>query len=311
MVDHQQTEQQDGLCSYAYITKLEFNPVQGNFDAAHLKEVHRRIFEGQPQHAPGEYRPDAPAHIKARALENSDHRYHVHYAPRSQVDSGVEKILADFGGPNSLRGLNAEQFSERMAKLYSDLDYLHPFKEGNSRTLRTFTAQIAREAGYKLDWNTTNVDAASRDRLYIARDKEVTQRAFPDLDETRAMLTDSRDEYEAYALVVAPFRKSATLQTLIKDATCEPKDLAAAKSFREESPNDAIKKNPALAGSYAMLAAIVQKAEVDGMNPQQRAVVVTRVRENIATSIERGERPQQNIREVQTPEKGADPELGR
>ena len=97
-----------------------------------------------------------------------------------------------------MRGLNAEQFSGRLAKLYGDLDHRHPFKEGNSRTLRTFTAQLARDAGYELNWSTTNVDAASRDRLYIARDKEVIQRAFPDLDEARAMQTNSRNEYEAY-----------------------------------------------------------------------------------------------------------------
>lgn len=59
-------QQQDSLRSFARVAHLELNPVQGNFDAAHLKEIHRKIFDGQPQHASGEYRPDAPAHIKAR-----------------------------------------------------------------------------------------------------------------------------------------------------------------------------------------------------------------------------------------------------
>lgn len=185
-------ERIEGALTFVRIAELERNPVEGPFDAAHLIEVHRRIFQDLPHHAPGEYRPDAPGHIKGRALEHAGHRYHVHYAPRSQVDAGVESVLSELGGPEGLRGLNAEQFSRRMAELYGDLDHLHPFKEGNSRTLRAFTSQLAREVGYELDWNTTNVDAASRDRLYIARDKEVTQRAFPGLDQARAMDRESR-----------------------------------------------------------------------------------------------------------------------
>ena len=149
MPDKQQIEQREGALTFARIGEFDDAPVKGKFDAVHLKEVHRRIFQDLPHHAPGEYRPDAPVHIKARELEGLGHRYHVHYAPRSEVDADVEKVLSEFGGPDSLRGLNAEQFSARMAKLHGDLDHLHPFKEGNSRTLRAFTAQLAREAGQR------------------------------------------------------------------------------------------------------------------------------------------------------------------
>ncbi|MFT4240878.1 MAG: Fic family protein [Acidovorax sp.] len=218
MDERQQVERKEGALTFGRISELDRKPVEGKFDAAHLKEVHRRIFQDLPHHAPGEYRPHAPAHIKARALEGSGHRYHVHYAPRSQVDAGVEKVLSEFGGPNSLRGLNAEQFSARMAGLYGDLDYLHPFQEGNSRTLRAFTTQLAREAGRELHWNTASADAASRDRLYIARDREVMQRAFPGLDRDRAMRTESRAEYEAYVRFLVPFAKADTLQQLIEQA---------------------------------------------------------------------------------------------
>ncbi len=218
MPDKQQIEQREGALTFARIGEFDDDPVKGEFDAAHLKEIHRRIFQDLPHHTPGEYRQDAPAHIKARELEASGHRYHVHYAPRSQVDAGVGNVLSGFGGPDSLRGLDAGQFSARMATLYGDLDYLHPFREGNSRTLRAFTTQLAREAGHELDWNTARADAASRDRLYIARDREVMQRAFPGLDQERAMKTESRAEYEAYVRFVAPFGKAATLQRLIRES---------------------------------------------------------------------------------------------
>lgn len=297
MDEKKQIEQREGALSFARIAELQRQPVEGKFDAAHLREIHRRIFQDQPHHTPGEYRPDAPAHVKARALEHSGHRYHVHYAPRSQVDAGIETALTAFGGPDSLRGLNADQFSARMAKLYGDLDYLHPFKEGNSRTLRAFTSQLAREAGYELNWNATNADAVSRDRLYIARDKEVMKRAFPGLDEARAMKTDSRDEYEAYTRFVEPFAKAATLDQLIKEGAFKRQDLDAAQAFKDLRKEDALKKNPDLAGSYAKLAIIERKVETDGIPAPQRAAVIGRVRDTLAANIERGERPVQAIKE--------------
>ena len=218
MADEKEIARQEGALTWVRIGELDDDPVQGDFDAAHLREIHRRIFQDLPHYAPGEYRPEAPAHIKARGLEAGVHRYYVHYAHRSKVDAGIEKVLSDFGGPDTLRNLDAETFSQRMSKLYADLDYLHPFREGNSRTLRAFTAQLARAAGYELNWGNTNVDAFSRDRLYIARDKEVTMRAFPGLDEKRAMTTESRSEFEAYVFVLARFKDADTLQQIIKES---------------------------------------------------------------------------------------------
>jgi cell filamentation protein len=291
MTDRPTAELREGALTFARISELDDRPVIGQFDAAHLKEVHRRIFQDLPHHAPGEYRPEAPAHIKGRALEHSGYRYYVHYAPRAQVEAGVEKVLSELGGPTGLRGLNAEQFSARLAKLYGDLDYLHPFQEGNSRTLRAFTSQLAREVGLELDWGATNADALSRDRLYIARDKEVIQRAFPGLDETRAMTTENRAEYEAYMRVLMPFQKADTLQTLIQDSVYRAKDLAAAQAFREGPSADALQKHPDLAGSFAQLAAIERKAEAGGSTELQRYAAVARAREVLAMDIERGERP--------------------
>ncbi len=85
-----------------------------------------------------------------------------------------------------------------MAQLYANLDYLHPFSEGNSRTLRTFTRQLAREAGFDLNWSPSNADGLARDQLYRARDVAVILQTYPGLNEARAMATVDRMEYETY-----------------------------------------------------------------------------------------------------------------
>lgn len=70
-----------------------------------------------------------------------------------------------------------------------------------------------------------------------------------------------------------------------------------ARVFSTESPADAVKKHPELAGAAAALAAMEKKAELDGLNPAQRAVVTARLRKNVANSIERGEIPEVRVAE--------------
>ncbi|MCW5730598.1 MAG: Fic family protein [Alphaproteobacteria bacterium] len=204
----------EGLLTGNRTAELVERPVVGRFDVAHLKEVHRRICQDLPHHGPGEFRPAARGHVKYRELESAPVRYIVHYAPRANVEKLLERSLTELNGGESLKGLDPARFAARMASLYGDLDHAHPFREGNSRTLRIFTSQLARAAGYELDWGTAKADARTRDLLYMARDREVLKLAFPGLDEARAMATKDRDEYEAF-VTLNRLAEMPTLEALI------------------------------------------------------------------------------------------------
>lgn len=206
----------EGRLTFARIRELQAHPVQGNFDAAHLREVHRRIFQDLEHHAPGAFRPDAPGHFKMRELEDSRWRYVVGYARGHEIGERLDQVLGELQGGDALKGLNPDQFAERMSRLYGDLDHIHPFQEGNSRTLREFTRELAAHAGYELDWYSTGADAQTRDRLYMARDLEVLQRLYPDLDEARSMVTEDRHEYETF-FVLERLRQHDDLKTVIRE----------------------------------------------------------------------------------------------
>ena len=199
------------------LRNFEESPVVGHFDTAHLCAVHSRIFQDLPHHHPGQFRRDAPAWVKSRGLE-SGASYAVPYAPRRMLEAGLGRVLANLNGPARLQVLSLNQFAARMAQLYGDLDYLHPFSEGNSRTLRTFTRQLARQAGCDLDWSPGDADGVTRDRLYRARDVAVIRRAFPGLDEQRAMVTNDRMEYETY-WVLQKLQQAPSLEVLIRAYT--------------------------------------------------------------------------------------------
>ena len=63
--------------------------------------------------------------------------------------------------------------AEQLAYPYSELDAIHPFREGNSRTLRQFIDDYARGQGVYFDWRRLANDEGGRDLLYHARDHAV------------------------------------------------------------------------------------------------------------------------------------------
>ena len=71
-----------------------------------------------------------------------------------------------------------------------------------------------------------------------------------------------------------------------------------AADFKNLNANDVVKLHPELAGAAAAVAVMDKQAEADGLNPQQRAVVAARIRQNVTNSIERGELPQVSVKET-------------
>ena len=51
---------------------------------------------------------------------------------------------------NNLRGLSAGDFATRVAEHVIELNAIHPFREGNGRTLRAFLFVLARQAGHEM-----------------------------------------------------------------------------------------------------------------------------------------------------------------
>lgn len=188
-------EQLEAVYAFRRVVELELHPVPGNFDAAHLKEVNRRIFQDLPgagfdDVTPGEFRKPVPAGLdwmKQRGLSTVEGAFYVAY---SRIDDGAKARLdkaLESASPSELRGLSTPDFTNRLAHLYTELDYVHPFSDGNSRTLRTFTKQLARESGFHLDWERFGGSDVARDLLYIARDRSVNELAKPHIQHENTM----------------------------------------------------------------------------------------------------------------------------
>ena len=170
---------------------------------------------------------------------------------RPETDRLLGPTLEALQGGKALRGFDLLEMSETLAQTYARLDYLHPFREGNSRTLRTFTEQLARENGHRLDWGTTNVTPRSRDALYVARDMAVIQLRYPGLTADKMMSVDDRQEYEM-AFQLHRYRWHDPLQEIIRRSLERGRDplpydrrMALAEVVREISAVAPIAANQA------------------------------------------------------------------
>lgn len=231
------------------IAEFKSAPVQGKFDADHLREIHRRIFQDFPEKGfdevtPGQFRQPVTGTatwMKKRALESGAPPHPVAYSRMDEAaQARLSKALADVS-VESLAKMEQKEVVATLSKLYSELDYLHPFDDGNSRTLRVFTGQIAQRAGYVIDWDRFATTPEGRDTLYVARDLAVNDLALPGIENPGAMMRVARG--------MSQLRGKPELKDLLADSIRPARSVA----FERAPQNEAIAEFPELAPAYKLL----------------------------------------------------------
>ena len=70
----------------------------------------------------------------------------------SKIPVATDYVFTELAQEQYLEGLSKNVFIERLAYFYDQLNYIHPFREGNGRAQRVFWSRVARDAGYEIDW---------------------------------------------------------------------------------------------------------------------------------------------------------------
>jgi cell filamentation protein len=71
----------------------------------------------------------------------------------SKISDGATYVFTEFAKENYLTSLDRDSFIKRLAYYYDQLNYIHPFREGNGRTQRIFWSRVAHDARYTIDWS--------------------------------------------------------------------------------------------------------------------------------------------------------------
>lgn len=112
--------------------------VTGNFDKKHFLEIHHYLFE--------DIYPFAGC-LREENIAKGAFRF----AMWEYIEPELDKLLNNLKAENYLQNLPKEELAKRLAYYLSELNVLHPFREGNGRTEREFIRQLALKNGYILN----------------------------------------------------------------------------------------------------------------------------------------------------------------
>ncbi|WP_416178073.1 Fic/DOC family protein [Dialister sp.] len=121
------------------LMQLQNHPIAGNFDYAHLKAIHRFLFRDIYSWAGEERTVDIA-------------RTHMFCNVKFIHPMAVE-IFGKLAKENFLKELARDVFIERLTWFFSEVNALHPFREGNGRTQREFFRELGNAAGHNIDYS--------------------------------------------------------------------------------------------------------------------------------------------------------------
>jgi cell filamentation protein len=113
----------------------------GAFDLRHLQAIHRHLFQDIFDWA-GEIR-------TVEMIKNGDQFQFLSY-----IETGMQDVHSRLSAQRFLKGLSPSKFANAAAHVVGDVNYVHPFREGNGRTQLQYLQQLASEAGHMLDVST-------------------------------------------------------------------------------------------------------------------------------------------------------------
>lgn len=136
--DNKKLEEIERKIVLAKLYELRQNNRIGNFDVNHFVGIHKFLFEDIYPFA-GLFRTENIA------------KGNFCFAEWEYIEDELKRILDQLKEENYLQNLDREMFIKRLSYYMAELNVLHPFREGNGRTIREFIRQLAYKNGYVLN----------------------------------------------------------------------------------------------------------------------------------------------------------------
>ena len=126
------------------ILELLDKPIRGNFDLKHLQEIHKYIFQDIYEWA---------GKIREVDIAKGNMFCNVKF-----IHGQASELFGRLRAEQYLEGLDEDDFIKRLSFYFSEINALHPFREGNGRSQREFIRCLALHNGYVLNFANTSKD---------------------------------------------------------------------------------------------------------------------------------------------------------
>jgi cell filamentation protein len=111
---------------------------KGRFDLDHLRAIHRHLFQDVY---------DWAGELRTVEISKGGDLFQL----RRFIVRGMADVHGRLERAHFLKNLNRKEFAEAAAEIVGDVNYVHPFREGNGRTQMQYLAALAEQAGHPLD----------------------------------------------------------------------------------------------------------------------------------------------------------------
>lgn len=146
ITDYDELKEKEAEITFEKLVELYQKPISGNFDKKHLCAIHEYLF--------GDIYPFAGKYRTVYMQKNNSY-----FTGEDDIDSHLNIVLKEMKD----EFLKCQSFSDYtifLAEYYYDLLVIHPFREGNGRTIREFVREfvLVNIPEYNLDWSLMNKD---------------------------------------------------------------------------------------------------------------------------------------------------------
>jgi len=126
---------------FAALLELELNPISGSFDKIHLLDIHEFLFRDCYSFA---------GQIRREDISKGKTKFCVW----QYIDEQLDELFIKAGKKD--KDMSREGIIDFLSYLMSELNIIHPFREGNGRAIREFIRELAQSLGYRIDWSKIN-----------------------------------------------------------------------------------------------------------------------------------------------------------
>ena len=128
----------------ARLIQLYKNPLNLNYDVKHLKAIHHFIFQDI-----------YPWAGKFRRVDISKGALFCHAA---YIEDQIHKLFLKLKKDNYLKGLAFDDLVIKVSYYLSEINAIHPFRDGNGRAQREFVRELLIPLNYHVDYSKIEPD---------------------------------------------------------------------------------------------------------------------------------------------------------
>lgn len=121
------------------------DPIKGRFTTTHLLRIHRFLFEDVYPFA---------GRLRREQISKGDTLFY----PPNLIEQELRRVFREIHERGMLQETKSQMQIQNLSHVMAELNIIHPFREGNGRSIRELIRCMALEYGLLINWGNTDRD---------------------------------------------------------------------------------------------------------------------------------------------------------